>query len=133
MGKIRLGAEFFLNKTATKASVRKHFRLMQSYGFTIARIFIIWDDIQHTPGVWTFERCEWIYNAARDAGIKAAATLCSEDLPGWMDLTPFYHHHMNLDELTLRVHAADYLERVITHYRNHPAQGPLVVNERAAS
>ncbi|MEJ2010002.1 MAG: hypothetical protein P8Z30_17915 [Acidobacteriota bacterium] len=42
VGKFRLGAEFFLNKTATEESVRKHFRLMQSYGFTVARIFVIW-------------------------------------------------------------------------------------------
>ena len=52
MGRIRLGAEFFLSKTATEERVRKHFRLMQSHGLTIARIFFIWDDSERTPGVW---------------------------------------------------------------------------------
>lgn len=130
LGKIRLGAEFFLNKTATEESVRKHFRLMQSYGFTMARIFIIWNDIEQTPGVWNFERYDWIYNAAQDSGIKIAATLCSEDPPGWADLTPFYHHYTNLDDPKLRERAADYLEKVVTHYRSHPAQGVwLLMNE----
>ncbi|HUY12918.1 MAG TPA: beta-galactosidase [Terriglobia bacterium] len=130
VGKIRLGAEFFLNHTATEESVRKHFRLMQSYDFTVARIFIIWDDIEPTPGAWTFERYDWIYDAARDSGIKIAATLCSEDPPGWMKLTPFYHNHMNLNDPNLREHAATYLEKVVNRYRNHPGQGAwLLMNE----
>jgi len=130
VGKIRLGAEFFLNKTATEESVRKHFRLMQSYGFTVARIFVIWDDIERTPGMWNFERYDWIYDAARDSGIKVAATLCSEDPPGWMGLTPFYHHYANLNDPKLREHAAGYLEKVVTRYRNHPAHGAwLLMNE----
>jgi beta-galactosidase GanA len=130
VGRIRVGSEFFLNKTATEESVRKHFRLMQSNGFTVARIFIIWDDIERSPGVWTFERYDWIYNAARDSGIKIVATLCSEDPPGWMDLTPFYHNRTNLNDPKLREHAATYLQNVVTHYRNHPAQGPwLLMNE----
>ena len=130
VGKIRLGAEFFLNKTATEESVRKHFRLMQSHGFTVARIFVIWDDIERTPGVWNFERYDWIYDAARDSGIKIAATLCSEDPPGWMDLTPFYHHYANLNDPKLREHSAIYLEKVVNRYRNHPAHGAwLLMNE----
>ena len=130
VGTIRLGAEFFLNKTATEESVRKHFRLMQSYGFTVARIFIIWDDVERTQGEWTFERYDWIYNAAQESGVKIAATLCSEDPPGWMKLTPFYHHHVDLNDPELREHAATYLEKVVSRYRNHPAQGAwLLMNE----
>jgi beta-galactosidase len=130
LGKIRLGAEFFLNKTASEESVRKHFQLMQRYGITVVRIFVIWDDVERTPGVWTFERYDWIYDAARDSGIKIAATLCSEDPPGWAGLTPFYHHYTNLNDPKLREHAALYLEKVVTHYRNHPAHGVwLLMNE----
>ncbi len=132
VGTIRLGAEFFLNKTATKESVQNHFRLMQSYGFTVARIFVIWDDIEHTPGVWTFERYDWIYNAARDSGITIAATLCSEDPPGWIALTPFYHHRMNLNDPRLRTRAAGYIQKVVGRYGDHPAQGAwLLMNEPA--
>ncbi len=130
VGTIRLGAEFFLNQGATAENVQSHFRLMQSYGFTVARIFIIWDDIEPAPGTWTFERYDWIYKAAQTSGIKIAATLCSEDPPGWMKATPFYHHQMNLNDPRLREYAAAYLEKVVTHYGNHPAQGAwLLMNE----
>lgn len=130
VGTIRLGAEFFLNQGATMESVQSQFRLMQSYGFTVARIFIIWDDIEPARGVWTFERYDWIYNAAQASGMKIAATLCSEDPPGWMKITPFYHHHMNLNDACLREQAAAYLQKVVTHYGNHPAQAAwLLMNE----
>jgi beta-galactosidase len=130
IGTLRLGAEFFLNETATEESVKRHFRLMHSSGFTIARIFIIWDDVEHAPGEWNFERYDWIYNAAQESGIKIAATLCSEDPPGWMKVTPFYHNHMDLDDPNLREHSATYLEKVVSRYGNHPAQGAwLLMNE----
>ena len=48
-GQLRLGAEYFLNRTDTEETVHRHFRLMHQYGLTVARIFIIWDDIERDP------------------------------------------------------------------------------------
>ena len=129
---LRLGTEFFLNRTDTRESIRHHFQLMHKFGLTIARVFIIWDDIERVPGEWDLQRYDWIYDAAQESGIKIAATLCAEDPPGWMKLTPFYHNRMNLNDPKLRQQAAIYLEKVIGRYRNHPAQGAwLLMNEPA--
>ena len=103
---------------------------MHQYGLTIARIFIIWDDIERERDQWDFHRYDWIYDAAQESGIKIAATLCAEDPPGWMKLTPFYHHRMNLNDPKLRERSAIYIQKVVGRYRNHPAQGPwLLMNE----
>jgi beta-galactosidase len=127
---LRLGAEYFLNRTDTQETVRHHFQMMHQYGLTIARIFIIWDDLERERDQWDFHRYDWIYDAAQESGIKIAATLCAEDPPGWMKLTPFYHHRMNLNDPKLRERAAVYLGKVVTRYRDHPAQGPwLLMNE----
>jgi beta-galactosidase len=129
---LRLGAEYFLNRTDTAESVRHHFQLMHKYGLTIARIFIIWDDIERQRDQWDLHRYDWIYDAAQESDIKIAATLCAEDPPGWMKLTPFYHHRMNLNDPRLRERSAIYIEKVVGRYRNHPAQGPwLLMNEPA--
>ena len=128
--KIRIGAEFFLNRTDTKEFVFHQFRSMHDDGISIVRIFIIWDDIERQPGQWDFERYDWIYDAAQANGIKIAATLCSEDPPGWRDLTPFYHSRTNLNDPDIKKHAAEYLQHVVTRYRAHPAQGVwLLMNE----
>jgi beta-galactosidase len=127
---LRLGAEYFLNRTDTAESVRHHFQLMHEYGLTITRIFIIWDDIERERDQWDLHRYDWIYDAAQESGIKIAATLCAEDPPGWMKLTPFYHHRMNLNDPKRRERSAIYIEKVVGRYRNHPAQGPwLLMNE----
>ena len=131
-GQLRLGAEYFLNRTDTEETVRRHFRLMHQYGLTVARIFIIWDDIERSRDQWDLHRYDWIYDAAQESGIKIAATLCAEDPPGWMKLTPFYHHRMNLNEPALRERSAIYIQKVVGRYRSHPAQGPwLLMNEPA--
>ena len=129
-GQLRIGTEFFLNRTETRQSIEKHFRLMRDYGISIVRIFVIWDDIERKPGEWNFEAYDWIYDAAAANGIKIAATLCAEDPPGWRKLTPFYHSRTNLNDPEVRKYAAGYIEKVVSRYRNHPAQGVwLLMNE----
>jgi beta-galactosidase len=127
---LRIGSEFFLNRTETKESVQRHFRLMQENGLTLARIFIIWDDVERTPGNWDFTKYDWIYDAAAQSGIKIVATLCAEDPPGWVKRTPFYHNRANLNDPEIRRHAATYIEKVVNRYRGHTAQGVwLLMNE----
>ena len=129
-GQLHVGTEFFLNRTETEESIAKHFRLMHDNGLTLVRIFIIWDDIEPTPGNWDFQKYDWIYDAAARNGIKIAATLCSEDPPGWTRRTPFYHHYTNLDIPEYRANAAIYLDKVVNRYKNHTAQGVwLLMNE----
>jgi beta-galactosidase len=127
---LRIGAEFFLNRTETKESVQRHFRLMHESGLTLARIFVIWDDIERTPNHWDFTGYDWIYDAAAESQIKIVATLCAEDSPGWVKKTPFYHNRGNLNDPEIRQHAAVYIEKVVNRYRNYPAQGVwLLMNE----
>ena len=116
-GQLRIGTEFFLNRTDTEASVDKQFQLMHATGLTLVRIFIIWDDVERVPGVWNFEGYDWIYDAAAKNGMKVVATLCPEDPPGWADTTPFYHNRVNLNDPTNRAAAAIYLKKVVERYR----------------
>lgn len=130
LSELHVGSEFFLNRSETKESAEKHFRLMHENGLTLVRIFVIWDDIERTPGHWNFEGYDWIYDAAAKNGIKIAATLCAEDPPGWMNKTTFYHQRANLDDPEMRGHAETYIEKVVGRYKDHPGQGAwLLMNE----
>lgn len=129
-GQLRIGTEFFLNRTDTKASVDKQFALMHATGLTLVRIFVIWDDVERTQGVWNFEGYDWIYAAAARNDIQIAATLCPEDPPGWAHKTPFYHNRVNLNDPANRAVASVYLQKVVGRYKNSPAQGVwLLMNE----
>lgn len=128
--KLHVGTEFFLNRSETKETVDKHFKLMSENGITVVRIFVIWDDIERTKDNWNLERYQWIYDAAAKNGIKIAATLCTEDPPGWMDMTTFYHQRANLDNPELRARADIYLQKFVGHFKDHPGAGFwLLMNE----
>jgi beta-galactosidase len=131
-GQLRIGAEYFLNRTDTKVYVEKQFESMHATGLTVVRIFVIWDDVERVPGVWDFSHYDWIYDAAAKNGIQIAATLCPEDPPGWEGKTTFYHNRVNLNDPANREKAAIYLRKVVERYRNNPAQGVwLLMNEPA--
>jgi beta-galactosidase len=131
-GQLRLGAEYFLNRTDTQAYVEKQFESMHATGLTVVRIFVIWDDVERVPGVWDFSHYDWIYEAAAKNGIQIAATLCPEDPPGWEGKTTFYHNRVNLNDPANRAKAEIYLRRVVERYKNNPAQGVwLLMNEPA--
>jgi beta-galactosidase len=103
---------------------------MAETGLTVARIFTLWDQIEHKKGDWDFTRYDWIYDAAAKNGILIANTLCSEDPPGWMRAAPFYHAWHDLSNPNLRPYSEIYLEKVVTHYRSHPSHGVwLLQNE----
>jgi beta-galactosidase len=128
--KLHVGTEFFLNRSETRETVEKHFKLMRENGISLVRIFVIWDDIERTPGNWDLSHYDWIYDAAAENGIKIAATLCAEDPPGWMDKTTFYHQHANLDDPKLRALSTVYIEKVVGRYKSHPGTGFwLLMNE----
>lgn len=127
---LRIGAEYFLNPSETRENVQRNFRLMRESGLTLVRIFVIWNDIEHRPAVWKFSRYDWLYDSAAANGMKVVTTLCSEDPVGWRNDGPFYHNRTNLDDPRVRQNAAEYIRRVVTRYRSHPAQGAwLLMNE----
>jgi beta-galactosidase len=130
LSQVRIGAEFFLNTTETRDSVFQHFQRMRETGLTIVRIFTLWDQIEREQDRWDFTRYDWIYDAAAENGILIANTLCSEDPPGWMDMAPFYHQWQDLSNPKLRPYSEIYIEKVVNHYKGHPAHGVwLLQNE----
>jgi beta-galactosidase len=134
LNEVRIGAEFFLNRTETRESVFHHFERMAATGLTVARIFTIWNDVEPQRGRWDFTRYDWIYHAAAKNGILIANTLCSEDPPGWMNSAPFYHQWQDLLNPKLRPFSEIYLEKIITRYKSHPAHGVwLLQNEPGIS
>jgi beta-galactosidase len=131
-GQLRLGAEYFLNRTDTKRSVESNFEAMHAAGLTVVRIFVIWDDVERVKGVWDLSHYDWIYEAAAKNGIQIAATLCPEDPPGWAGKTTFYHNRVNLNDPANRVAAEIYLRKIVERYKDKPAQGVwLLMNEPA--
>jgi len=130
--RVRIGSEFFLDPSHSQEDINKHFARMREMGLSVVRMFIIWDHVERRPGQWHFEWYDRAYDAAAANGMRVLTTLCPEDPPGWMRRTPFWHAKLVLNTPELCQPAAEYLRRVVTRYKDHPAQGPWsLANEPA--
>ncbi len=130
-GRIRLGAEIFLDPSHTREEIQMHFRRMKEVGLSLARVFIIWDHVERKRGQWTFDLYDAAYDAAAANGIPMLTTLCPEDPPGWTRQAPFYHSKLIINTPEFRQHAGEYLRRVVERYKDHPGPRPVVAGQRA--
>ena len=129
---VRIGAEIFLDPSYTREEIQLHFRRMKEVGLSVARMFVIWDHIERQPGQWRFELYDQAYDAAAASGISVLTTLCPEDPPGWARQTAFYHAKLPLNTPELRERGAEYVRRVVSRYKDHPAQGPWSLQNEPA-
>jgi beta-galactosidase len=130
--RMRIGAQIFLDPGHTEEEIQMHFARMKEVGLTVARMFIIWDHVERKQGEWNFDLYDKAYDAAAANGISVLATLCPEDPPGWLQMAPFYHSKLLLNEPELCEPAKKYIRSVVTHFKDHPAQGPWsLANEPA--
>jgi len=120
-GRMELGAEYFPRKDDSLQTIEHHLQMMKEHGLHSLRVFALWDDVQPQPDLWVWDVYDDIFDAANRIGLSILLTLCCEDPPGWRRLTPYYHHRSNLNDPTIRGYAAEYLERVVSRYFQHPA------------
>ena len=129
---VRIGAEIFLDPSYSRQEIQMHFRRMRETGLSVARMFVIWDHIERQRGQWRFDLYDQAYEAAAANGISVLTTLCPEDPPGWARQAPFYHTKLALNTPELREHGADYLRRMVSRFKDHPAQGPWSLQNEPA-
>ncbi len=131
-GQVRIGAEIFLDPSYSRQEIQTQFRRMRETGLSVARMFIIWDHVERQRGQWRFDLYDQAYEASAANGISVLTTLCPEDPPGWARQSPFYHAKLALNTPELRERSADYVRRVVSRYKDHPAQGPWSLQNEPA-
>ena len=105
---------------------------MRETGLSVARMFIIWDHVERQRNEWRFDLYDQAYDASAANGISVLTTLCPEDPPGWARQSPFYHAKLALNTPELRKRSADYVRRMVSRYKDHPAQGPWSLQNEPA-
>lgn len=117
----QIGAQFFVNPQDSYEDLVKHFDLMQTHGISLVRLFILWEHIEPTQGIWNFTEYDRLYDLAAQRGMGILATLTCEDPPNWYERKPFYHHYSNLNDPVLKATAKKYIHALVNRYADHPA------------
>lgn len=116
-----VGAQFFANLDESDEYVERHFALMEEMGLKLVRAFLLWAQVEPSPGEWDFSLYDRIYNLAAKYGLQVLTTLTCEDPPAYLSKKDFYHHHCNLNDPALQKAAKVYIQKVVERYAKHPA------------
>lgn len=121
MRPVRVGAQLFVNRHDTARHVESQVRLMADSGFTLLRIFLVWDHLEPGEGVWRWDVYDRVFSAAAKHGIGVVATLMAVSPPGWMRRTQGLQDVGDLDDPELWARSLDYVSRVVNRWNSAPA------------
>lgn len=130
--RIDVGAEIWIEPGQTPAQIDGWFRLAADNGMRSARLFMMWNYIESTPGHYDFALYDAAFTAAQRYGVGIEATLCAIHGPAALDPKfrgrPQFNELFHADEVMDA--AARYIEQTVVRYRNHPAlESWWVLNE----
>lgn len=121
MRPIRVGAQLFVNRHDTAEYVESQVRLMAESGFTLLRVFLVWDHLEPSEGAWHWDVYDRVFSAAARHGVGVVATLMAVSPPGWMRLTQGLQDVGDLDEPELWTRSLGYVSRVVRRWHSSPA------------
>ena len=116
-----IGAQLFINRSDTVADVQRGLRQMGENGFRLVRLFISWDLLERRPGCWNWDLFDAAFDEAGKAAIGVIPTLMAYSPPGWMGATKGPQDIGDLENPGFRRQARNYVRRVVTRWRAHPA------------
>lgn len=118
---IRVGSQLFINRHDTAERVAGLMRKMKEAGFSLVRVFLVWDHLEPREGQWEWEVYDRLFVEAELNGIQVVATLMAVSPPGWMQLTDGLQDVANLDDPAIWQHVLRYVREVVSRWRSSPA------------
>ena len=124
-----LGAEVWIEPGQTPEQVDGWFRELAEEHMPVARVFMMWADLETGPGKWDYTPYDRVFRAAEKYHIRIVATLTPGGPP------PFLHGNGNQGNgypptEAARAATAVYIEKVVNRYKSSPALDTwLLVNE----
>ena len=128
-----LGAEVWIEPGQTPEQVEGWFRELAEEHMPVARVFMMWADLEPSPGQWDYTLYDRVFRAAEKYHVRIVATLTPGGPP------PFLHGNGNQGEgypptAAARASTAVYIEKVVDRYKSSPALDTwLLVNEPGMS
>ncbi len=124
-----LGAEVWLEPRQTPAQVDGWFKELADEHMPVARVFMMWSDLETGPGQWDFAAYDRAFRAAEKYHVRIVATLTPGGPP------PFLHGNGNQGAgypptAEAKAAVAVYIDKVVERYKDSPALDTwLLVNE----
>jgi beta-galactosidase len=129
---INIGAEIWIEPGQTKQEIDNWFKLSANNHMYSVRLFIMWNYIEISPGIFDFTQYDWAFEAANKYGIDIEATLCA--IHGPVHVSEKFQGRPQFNELFSSEYVMDksavYIEKTVNRYKNNKALGSWwILNE----
>ena len=115
-GRPVVGAQVFIEPGQTVQQIDRWFSILEEAGFEYARIRMFGAHLEDAEGNWDFSLYDEAFRAAERHHVRLFATL----FPTTDELSDVGGFKFPKDRKQL-AHVADYIDRVVTHFRSFPA------------
>src|ERR1017187_5080393 len=115
-----IGAQIWIEPGQTPAQIDGWFRQLDEAHMPVARLFLMWPDLEPKKDEWDFALYDEAFRAAEKYHVRIVATLTPSGLPPFLGGDGEQGNSV-VGSKADRGIAADYIARVVTRYRDRPA------------
>jgi len=115
-----IGAQIWIEPGQSPAQIDGWFHQLNEAHMPVARLFLMWPDLEPKKDVWDFTLYDEAFRAAEKYHVRIVATLTASGPPTFLDGDGTQGNSV-VDSEADRGRAADYIAHVVTHYRDSPA------------
>jgi len=125
----QLGAQIWIEPGQTRAQIDGWFGQLAELHMPVARIFVMWSQVEARPGQWDFTLYDEAFRAAEKDHVRIVATLTPSGPPAFRGGNGTQGRDV-VGSLAAQQAAAVYIREVVRRYRNSPALDSwLLLNE----
>ena len=116
-----LGAQVWIEPGQTPDQIDGWFRTLAESRMPVARLFLMWNQLEPAPGRWEFSLYDAAFAAAERHHVRVVATLTAHHGPPHRGYAYRSQGSRIVDTPERLVEAEDYVGRVVSRYANSPA------------
>mgnify|MGYP005844387609 CR=1 FL=1 len=127
-----LGAQVWIEPGHTDEEIDNWFKILDEQEMPVARLFIMWNYIEHERGEWDFSLYDKAFDAAEKYDVKIVGTLTTNRKPPHRgDLYQLHGHELEGTQSRLK-ESAIYIQKIVGHWKDHPALDSWMLTNEAA-
>ena len=115
-----IGAQIWIEPGQTPAQIDGWFRQLRDAHMPVARLFLMWPDLEPKKDVWDFTLYDEAFKAAEKYHVRIVATLTPGGPPPFLGGDGTQGYSVAGSEAAQGI-VADYIAHVVSHYRDNPA------------
>jgi len=116
-----IGSELWIKTWMSDGEVEELVSGMMKTGLKVARVFIMWTEVEPRRGEWDFSSYDRLFRLSAKHGLEITLTLCALYPPPWLEREIGNPNLADPDNPLVIERSGEYTRRVVERYKDAPA------------